>query len=253
MAAPRVPAPGPAERPARTQSRARRTDTAPGQFPRRRHHDPPQAPVLHATLAWAVERGLLPAKPLERITWKNPVASPAIDPRTVPSPDQVQVILGQVERVRPELTAFFGCLYYAALRPEEAVILHHRDCDLPATGWGTLTLTTACPRTGSAWTSTGSPWEPRGLKHRPERSVRIVPIPPPLVTLLLRHLADYGTAPDGRLFRGARGGTLSESLYGHHHTANHQIEQALHTQSQPVTGSGVPHRSPARSRPPERP
>ena len=167
--------------------------------------------VLHAALAWAVECGLLPANPLDRVSWKNPAASPAIDPRTVPSPDQVRVILDQVERIRPELTAFFGCLYYAAPRPEEAVILHHRDCNLPASGWGTRTLTAACPRTGSAWTSTGTPYEPRGLKHRPEGTIRIVPIPPPLITLLRRHLASYGTTPDGRLFRGTQGGISAKA------------------------------------------
>jgi hypothetical protein len=31
---------------------------------------------------------------------------------------------------------------------------------------------------------------------------------------LLRHLAEFGTAPEGRLFRGVRGGDLSESVYG---------------------------------------
>ena len=31
---------------------------------------------------------------------------------------------------------------------------------------------------------------------------------------LCHHLGDHGTTPDGRLFRGARGGMLSESVYG---------------------------------------
>lgn len=56
--------------------------------------------------------------------------------------------------------------------------------------------------------------EPRGLKHRPEGAVRVVPVPPVLICLLLQHLRQYGTAPDGRLFRGARGCMLSESVYG---------------------------------------
>ena len=72
-----------------------------------------------------------------------------------------------------------------------------------------------------------------------------------------RHLADHGTAPDGRLFRGARGGILSESLYGrtwhaarahgHDDTANQQIEQALRGLSPTVTASGLPHRCGARN------
>ena len=32
--------------------------------------------------------------------------------------------------------------------------------------------------------------------------------------MLRRHLRQFGTAPDGRLFRGTRGGMLSESVYG---------------------------------------
>jgi hypothetical protein len=75
-------------------------------------------------------------------------------------------------------------------------------------------VTSACPRTGSAWTSTGTPLEPRSLKHRPDGTIRVVPTPPVLTRMLRRHLHQFGTAPDGRLFRGARGGMLSESVYG---------------------------------------
>ena len=50
-----------------------------------------------------------------------------------------------------------------------------------------LTLTRAVPRTAKAWTGTGSSYEERGLKHRPEGSVRTVPIPPVLVAMLRHH------------------------------------------------------------------
>src|ERR1035441_3697914 len=81
-------------------------------------------------------------------------------------------------------------------------------------GWGKLPRTRAGPRTAAAWTGTDTSHEQRGLKHRPEGSVRPVPIPPVLVAMLRHHYRCYGTAPDGRLFRGARGGPLSESSYG---------------------------------------
>ncbi len=42
----------------------------------------------------------------------------------------------------------------------------------------------------------------------------MVPAPPVLAAMLRAHHAIYGTAPDGRLFRGTRGGPLSESVYG---------------------------------------
>ena len=41
--------------------------------------------------------------------------------------------------------------------------------------------------------------------------------------MLQQHLREYGTAPDGRLFRGARGGILSESTYGRIWHAARQI------------------------------
>ena len=129
-------------------------------------------------------------------------------------PAQVQAILAEVTRLRPELAAFFGCLYYAALRPAEAVALCTDSCDLPPAGWGQLTLTGSLPRTARAWTSTCSSHERRSLKHRPEGTTRMIPIPPELVCLLHHHLQAHGCASDGRLFRGARGGPLSESLYG---------------------------------------
>ena len=84
--------------------------------------------------------------------WKAPTANAAVNPLTVASPAQVYAILAEVSKIRPELTAFFACLYYAALRPAEAVALRSGDVVLPAHGWGTLILTSACPRTGSAWT-----------------------------------------------------------------------------------------------------
>ncbi|GAA0534878.1 hypothetical protein GCM10010172_14970 [Paractinoplanes ferrugineus] len=41
----------------------------------------------------------------------------------------------------------------------------------------------------------------------------MVAIPPQQVALLHHHITEYGTAPDGRLFRGLHGGPLSESVY----------------------------------------
>lgn len=143
-----------------------------------------------------------------------PGSSRPAGPRSAASPAQVQALLVEVTRIRPELTAFFGCLYYGALRPAEAVALRATSCDLPPAGWGQLTLTASLPRSARAWTGNGTPRELRSLKFRPEGAIRVVPIPPQLVRLLHQHLQTYGSAADGRLFKGARGGPLSESLYG---------------------------------------
>lgn len=57
--------------------------------------------------------------------------------------------------------------------------------------------------------------EERGLKHRDPSEGRTVPCPPELTALLHEHLDKYGTAPDGRLFRGARNdGRISSTVYG---------------------------------------
>ena len=134
--------------------------------------------VFHGALGYAVELGLLPADPISQVQWRAPRAAVAIKPVTIASPAQVRAILVEVSRIRPELAAFFGCLYYAALRPEEAVTLRLDDLILPSYGRGTIILTAACPRTGTAWTSTGTPHEPRGLKHRPDGTIRVIPLPP---------------------------------------------------------------------------
>jgi hypothetical protein len=76
--------------------------------------------VLHGALGYAAEAGLLPDNPLDTIAWQVPRSSAALDPMVVASPAQVSALLGAVARTPPEMTAFFGCLYYAALRPEEA-------------------------------------------------------------------------------------------------------------------------------------
>jgi integrase len=170
--------------------------------------------VFSNALSYAVEVGLLAANPLSQLSWRPPRGCAAIDPRATASPPQVEAILAEVARRRPGLTAFFGCLYYAALRPEEAVALTVDACQLPPSGWGTLTLSAAAPRTAAAWTANGTPHERRGLKLRPDGSIRTVPIPPQLVALLTRHLRAHGTAPDGRVFASPRGGLLHESVYG---------------------------------------
>jgi integrase len=160
--------------------------------------------VFHNALGYAVELGLLEVNPLGQFQRRMPRAASTAGPRVIASPRQVDAILKQVSRIRPELTAFFGCLYYAALRPEEAVALRRDSLTLPASGWGQLTLTAALPRSARALTGNGTAHEPRGLKLRPEGATRTVPIPPQLVSLLCWHLPAHGTAPDGRLFRGPR-------------------------------------------------
>jgi integrase len=129
---------------------------------------------------------------------------------------QAKALLGAgVQPQAPELEAFFGSMCYAAARPAEAQEIREDDLDLPDTddAWGLMTLTGSNPETSRQWSDDGKR-AARQLKHRAKKETRPVPIVPPLVTLFRRHLDRFGTAPDGRLFRGARGGAVSGARYG---------------------------------------
>ena len=198
--------------------------------------------MLFNALDLAVERGLLDVNPLLRIRWTPPKAAVAIDPACVVNPDQARALLAAVAcvgdgtRIKPirktrrgqkapppvpykepqggPLVAFFGCLYYAGLRPSEALALIDTDLDLPDddTSWGLLRVARNDPEVTTTWTDNGRR-EARQLKHRARGEVRPAPCCPDLVALLRQHLATYGTGPGGRLFRGARGGAIKESVY----------------------------------------
>ena len=172
--------------------------------------------VLYNALGYAVELGHLPSNPVDRIQWTAPEVAQSVDRRVVVSPAQAAALLaavrGQGERGE-HLEAFFGCLYYAALRPSEAVMLREGDLHLSGKGWGRIDLSASASRAGTAWTDEGTARQERGLKHRAVHETRSIPIPPVLVALLRAHLKRYGTAPDGRLFQTARGGLLRDSGY----------------------------------------
>jgi integrase len=176
-------------------------------------------PVFSNALSYAVELKLLRSNPLHGIRRPVPKSSDEVDPRTVAvNPTQVRAILDAVaqqgKQRGPRMVAFFACLYYAAMRPAEAIDLTLTACTLPAEGWGQALLSNTAPRVGSAWTDSGEAHDRRGLKWRARGDVRVVPLPPQLVRILRQHIADFGTAPDGRIFQTLRGGRVQESGYG---------------------------------------
>jgi hypothetical protein len=119
---------------------------------------PPAAsgPCANA-LGYAVERRLLPANPLGQIQWKASEIAETVDCRSVANPAQAGRLMKAVRGQRPRgehMEAFFGCLYYPALRPVEAVALREADCVLPARGWGRIDLAASQPRAGTEWTTT---------------------------------------------------------------------------------------------------
>ncbi|GAB2947444.1 tyrosine-type recombinase/integrase [Nonomuraea fastidiosa] len=176
--------------------------------------------VLSNALDYAVELKLLPDNPLKTLKWKPPAGTYEIDRRSVVNHDQAKALLAAVAAQEPSgrrLVAFFALMYYAALRPEEAINLRRDDITLPppdeADAWGEIHLLKAAPYSGRQWTDSGAAREERALKHRAAGHGRTVPIPPPLAAILRTHLADFVDQGNGRLFYGVRGGDLPVITY----------------------------------------
>jgi len=175
--------------------------------------------VIGNSMEYAIELDLLPANPLKAVKWTKPRTLTTIDPRVVINGEQARRFFAAVEahsergkRMKP----FFGSMYHAGLRPEEAVDLRiHNLLQLPEEPgvWGDMRLTNSEPRSGSRWTDSGKPRERRALKHRADGDTRHVPIHPDLVLMFREHIANYGTGPGGRIFIGPRGGILTDRAY----------------------------------------
>lgn len=175
--------------------------------------------VLHHLLEYAVEQKVFSSNPLDEIKWTPPKAVTVVDPRTVVNPAQARQLLDALPKVGrkrgPRLKALFACMYYAALRPEEAADLRLKNCTLPESGWGLVVLERARPQGTKRWTNSGETHESRSLKHRADKETREIPIPPVLVAMLREHIAEYGTAKDGRIFRTGTDGSYSSSAYSY--------------------------------------
>jgi integrase len=125
--------------------------------------------IFNTAVEYAVELKLLPANPVPELKWKIPKAVNIVDRRRVANPIQARTLLqavAEIPRNGPRLVAFYGCLYYAGLRPEEAAALNKRHLDLPPAGWGWFHLDRAEPHAGYEWTDTGQNRDRRQLKQR---------------------------------------------------------------------------------------
>ncbi|MBB4917402.1 tyrosine-type recombinase/integrase [Streptosporangium saharense] len=172
--------------------------------------------ILSNAMAHAVEMKLLSKNPIPDLKWKVPKTTSQVDRRSVINPEQARKLLEAVRTQKPSgplLMPFFAVLYFAGLRPEEAVNLRKDDMILPDAPdtWGEFYLTGATPDAGKEWTDSGQQRDERGLKHRPEGEGRPVPCAPELVAILRDHLKSFGTGPDGRVFFGVEGKVLATS------------------------------------------
>ncbi|MGK5545911.1 tyrosine-type recombinase/integrase [Streptomyces sp. URMC 127] len=176
--------------------------------------------VLVNALRYAVEQRKLPADPLASINWRAAETVQQVDPRVVANPVQARSLIcaasyvGGYRRARGRrLVGVFAGMYYAGLRPAEAVAVALPDCVLPLEGWGRVTLHRSLPQAGKKWTDTGRVHDERGLKNRPVDETRVVPLPPELVGLWRESVETFGTADDGRLFFNERGGIVASGTY----------------------------------------
>lgn len=174
--------------------------------------------ALVQALSYAVSRGYLQDNPFRGISLSRFGREVAIDPGVVVNPAQARSLLAAVTYARPRGSnrswrPFFATLYFAGMRPGEARFLAKDHCDLPGSGWGELVLPNSLGRAAARYNDHGESYQIRPLKHRAEEATRAVPIPPELVRLLRVHIDQEGTADNGRLFRSASGGPLSNASY----------------------------------------
>ncbi|MFI5839790.1 tyrosine-type recombinase/integrase [Catenuloplanes sp. NPDC051500] len=163
--------------------------------------------VFSGCLKYAVELRLLDFHPLTLVSWTAPKNSDQVDRRSVVNPEQARRLLAEVPKIAPELEAFFSCMYYAALRPEEVLAL--RDDEYERTkkkgGWGTPHLTGSIVAVGKDWGAQYGSAAHRGLKHQAASATRDVPAAPVLCTLLETHIKEYPPSTSGRIFVTRRG------------------------------------------------
>ena len=173
--------------------------------------------VIGNALEYTVENSVLPNNPVRRISWRKPRILKTADPGVVINAGQAQRLLAAIHSEGEwgkRLVAFFACMYYAALRPEEAIDLRRANLvSLPDQGWGEMRLTHSQPRSGARWTDSGKSRERRELKHRAVGETRTVPLHPRLVQLLREHIDTFPAGPNGRVFNGPRRGAVAERVY----------------------------------------
>jgi integrase len=193
---------------------------APDYFSRRRR-------VIHRILGYAVRKKRLSGNPFSKANlpegWSAPLPpEDEVDPRAVGGPELVADMLTTASYIGtsqgPRFVAFYGCMFYAMMRPSEVTALVRASCHLPGEGWGRLIFADASPAAGRDFTDDGQVHETRGLKGRPpqaaaRRATRNVPIPPELVALLRDHIERFGASEDGRLFRSANGNPIQPSTW----------------------------------------
>jgi integrase len=165
---------------------------------------------LGQVLKDAVARDVLARNPLAG--YKTPKAarpSPKVDVSEIGELEQVRQVLAKVAERSRKWMILFALMYYAGLRPSEAVIVRWRDLTrLPEGGWGELRVRKSAAEAGRKYTGTDHARQENGLKWREADVTRPVPLPPVLVALL-RDWRTEGARPDDLVCPAPRGGPAS--------------------------------------------
>jgi integrase len=148
-----------------------------------------------ACIRRAVELDQIPADPWPptpkgRNSRKARRKRKSVDVRRLPTPKTMAQILRAIPNKHPgslKYQVLTAIVYYAGLRPSEAVMLRPRSLELPESGWGTIWVVeaddgfdqSADPKTGD----------------------RAVPIPPELVAMLRWWIEHHAIGPDDLMFR----------------------------------------------------
>jgi hypothetical protein len=97
--------------------------------------------IFYNAVEYAVELGHLTGNPIASIRWRAPKVTETVNPRVVINLGQASALLTAVRQLPSggPLVAFFAVMYYAALRPGEAVDLRKEALALPSKGGGVCT------------------------------------------------------------------------------------------------------------------
>ncbi len=162
--------------------------------------------VARACIIAAVNSGAIsgdPWPPRSRTRARRKVARRrrSVDPRRLPDPPTMAQAIDAIASHQPGSQTYrvmTAVAYYAGLRPSEVVMIRRGSLDLPADGWGRLHVT-------EADISFDEPGEPK-------TGPRDVPIPPVLVEMLTKWVAEQGVVDDAQLlFRTRTGSRPSQS------------------------------------------
>lgn len=166
----------------------------------------------------AVRAGYLQTNPLRAIDRPRRRSAAGVDPTQLPRPTEARQLIDAVSvqsKLGVRAATYLRTLLLAGSRPAEAMGLKTTDITRPRQPgeWGVLTFRRGLTQANAAYTDDGESWDERDvLKWRAEGETRRVAVPPELLDAIDSHIAEFGTAGDGRNFVSATGAPIASDL-----------------------------------------